>query len=240
MKRWLPITVLGAVLACLGGVYVERGEAKPPKPPKEGHPAHDLRKAYDKLSEVAALLGQERAPPQAAQLLVRAKELYRSAHEAFRGGDRVRANELAKAAHDAARGLHHLVRATLPVASDLPAPPEESAGPDEPLDRAYRELQRARDRFVEFEPATPATGAGREFFEAARQVYEQARQAYATADYDKAAELARAAEAWTHVGEHVGRADGGNLSARPERAPPPRADGPRRPAEPRPAPPPLN
>jgi len=240
MNRWLPMTVLGAVLACLSGAVVERGEAKPPKPPKEGRPAHDLRKAYDKLSEVAALLRAEREPPQTAQLLLRAKELYRWAHDAFRGGESYRAHELAKAAHDAARGLHHLVLAALPPATDLPAPPAEWGGANQPLEHAYRELQRARDRIVAFEPATPATGAGREFFEACRQTYEQARQAYAAADYAKAAELGRAAEAWSHVGEHLGRADGTFLSARPDRAPPREGDPRRPPTEPRPAPPPLN
>lgn len=225
MMRRPKATIVGYALALLIATATSRAVAKPPKAPKApkpGHAARDLHKAYDKLIEVTALLRREPQPPQTSQLLARAKELYWSGDAANRGGDVFRAGELSKAAHDAARGLHHLIRATLPPPDDLSAP---SSGPDAlygPGDEAYRELLRARDR-ISLTAWQTMPAAGREFLDAARQVYEQSRAAYSVGDFAKAAELGRAAEAWTHVGEHMLRAEGGlAMLGRGRRPPPPR------------------
>jgi hypothetical protein len=79
-------------------------------------------------------------------------------------------------------------------------------------------IQRTRDRLDE---AGSADGQGRLFLDASRRVYAQARQAYQDRDYVRATELARGAEAWTHVGEHLQRAGEDVARSRIEPPPPP-------------------
>ncbi len=61
-------------------------------------------------------------------------------------------------------------------------------------------------------------GPGTQFLDASRDLYQKARRAYQDKDYARAAELAKGAEAWTHVGEHLQRA-GVGLGGPPERLP---------------------
>ena len=56
-------------------------------------------------------------------------------------------------------------------------------------------------------------------------MYRQARSAYETGDYRKAAELARAADAWLRVGEHLDRAEWDGPAA-PPLAPEPKKGAP--------------
>ena len=71
----------------------------------------------------------------------------------------------------------------------------------------------------------PTKGAARDFFDAAKGVYRQARIAYEAGDYRKATELARAAGAWLHVGEHLDRAEWEGPGT-PPLAPEPKKKGP--------------
>jgi hypothetical protein len=197
---------------------------------KKGGPkgkAHDLKKTYDDLAQVSALTrpagkkGERRGDPDTRRYLDAAKRLYR---DAVRAADTAgpEARERAVAAHDAARGLKHWVTASLPPVPDLPRPPGGPLG-EERWEPARRELQRAADRLGEV--ADAGGPAGREFREAADRAYRAARSAYEARDFERAAELARAAEAWTHVGEHLTRATGDGPPSPPDgradRVPPP-------------------
>ncbi|HZT79718.1 MAG TPA: hypothetical protein VFA26_05840 [Gemmataceae bacterium] len=190
----------------------------------------------------------EKAPREAARLADQANDLYRGAHQAYRAADYARAAELSAAAEDAARGLVHLLRATQPAAAGLPAPPVGVEGPPPPpdgkKDRGKKDkgkkdkkgpppeeaadpagatrdfLQRVRDRLADAAADAPRKGPGRDFLDAARRAYDQAQEALGDKDYARAIGLGRAAEAWSHVGDHLLRAAeaGGE---RPERVPRP-------------------
>ncbi|HVC92638.1 MAG TPA: hypothetical protein VND64_03060 [Pirellulales bacterium] len=249
MRRFSILLLTGVMIGSNG--MMGRVLAWPPPPPGSPGPrgprGHHLRQAYDTLSEVALLMRDERELNTYAGLFNEAKEFYRSAHQARLSGDDFRSGELAVAANDAARGLRHWLGATLPPATDLPLPPDDEPGPppgrgprgpeavgaeDDPAFHSRELLSRARERIVEAQNESAADGAGRQFLDASRRVYEEARTAYIAEDYPKAAELGRAVEAWTHVGEHLLRAEEGTATAvRERRAPPPRdarVDGPRR------------
>jgi|SRR5579872_1758260 len=211
----------------------------------------DLQHAYDRLRDVSLYLIADKAKPlpQTAELYDSATELYRSAHRALVDGDRERAGELAKAAHDAARGLKHSFQA--PAVAGLPTPPVDRGGSvdrwiagQETWQEAREQLERAFNRIQETEAGAPADSPSRQFVEASRRVYTFGRRAYEDGDYPRAVELARAAEAWTHVREHILRSTNqvAQLSRRPLPPPPRPDDRPpaRRPGGVEPPPPALN
>jgi hypothetical protein len=175
------------------------GKGKGEKGPKKGK--DNLEKAYNALTDVAAWTegGGTRPPRDLAPLIDQAKDLYRDAAKAARDDSLWRADELAAAAHDAARGLVHALRADAPAAKGLPAPPLRDDYELADL------LRRTRDRLEDFGDLTPR-GPGRAFFDAARRLYDRASRA-GRDDTARAMQLARAAEAWTHVGEHLDNAD---------------------------------
>jgi hypothetical protein len=190
-------------------------EAKPKGPkgdkgPKKGK--DHLQKTYEDLTDVIARTeGRRSRPPRELEPLInQAKDLYRDAVRAVREEEPERAEELAAAAHDAARGLVHAVRADTASVRDIPAPPRRD---EDELDDVLRRIgERLKDRTEE----TPR-GPGRAFSDAARRFYDQARKAEKD-DPERAFQLARAAEAWTHVGEHLSRADNrGARRPQPER-----------------------
>jgi hypothetical protein len=173
--------------------------------------------------------GRGRPARDLTRLFERAKDLYGNAVRAARSDDDTRARELATAAHDAARGLVHALRADAPAIAGLPAPPRRD---DSELDDL---LRRTRDRLEDTAAEAPR-GPGREFLDAARRLYDQARRE-ARDDTARALQLTRAAEAWTHVGEHLSRADDRadgrpDLDRRDPRPEPP-DEGPSRPRPPR-------
>ncbi len=247
MKRWLMFGLLATGLAMFSlGSPSSRSYGKPPKEGKgkggkgkEGPDAKagkDLRKAYDAIADVSVQMNntREKLPPQWTRLLDDAKDFYRTAKNRLDEGDAYRAGELAKAAHDAGRGLRHVLRATLPPVAGLPAPPADAgppggkggpsiAGLREP-EAAAAILQLARDRIVA--AGIEVSGTGRVFLDASSDVYTQARRAYIDGDYARAAEMARGAEAWTHVPEHVYLGQFEARRAPSERRPPPPPPGP--------------
>jgi hypothetical protein len=241
MSRLLRgIPALAAILATavlIGGADAQPrgpkgGKGGPKAGPKEGPKKgkDDLRKAYDNLAEVSMLVGPRgRAGRETGDLLEQARDLYRRAVKADREDEPRRADELAAAAHDAARGLKHFMLADAGAAG-LPPPP--SGERDDLADL----LQRVRYRLEDAEDGGP--GAGRAFLEAARRAAAAAGRAGRDEDY-RAGELARAAEAWSHVGEHLRRAE---ETGRDEPPPPPdrreRPRPPRRPGRDEPPPPP--
>lgn len=245
MRRLLRgVSILLAAMA-VGGLidwgpgmsFTGTAQAKPgpkgrgDKGPKKGK--DHLPKAYEALTDVTAWTegGRARPPRDLAPLIDRAKDLYRSAVKSAREEDLGRADELAAAAHDAARGLVHALRADAPAAKGVPLPPLRD---DDELDDL---LRRTRDR-LEGSAEFARGGAGREFYDAARRFYDRANRA-GREDSARAMQLARAAEAWAHVGEHLTQAEEGTgLRREPGRRderrppPPPPDDGPRRPPPP--------
>lgn len=211
MTRVLRGMVAALAVAAFGGLMdwapnggltsvasAKPGKGKGDKGPKKGK--DNLEKAYNALTDVGAWTeGRGVRPPRdLAPLIEQAKDLYRDAAKAARDDSLWRADELAAAAHDAARGLVHALRAEAPAVKGVPAPP---AGDTYELDDL---LRRTRDRLEDFADVAPR-GPGRAFFEAARRLYDQASRA--GRDDARAIQLARAAEAWTHVGEHLDNAD---------------------------------
>ncbi len=207
-------TVLsGLVELAPGGGFISVAEAKPKKKDDKG-PAkgkNDLQKAYDALTDVSAWTEGSRARPprDLARLFDLTKDIYRDAVRAQRVDDPRRADELAKAAHDAARGLTHALRADAPVVRGIPAPSLRDSYELDDL------LRRTRDRLRDAD-APESRGMGRAFRDAARRLYDQARQADRD-DPIRALQLARASEAWTHVGEHLVRAESDRDPPPPER-----------------------
>ncbi len=245
MMRLMRGTLLLLAAGAVGGLldwgpssgFSSAVSAKPPGPkgrgPKGPEQGKDhLQKAYDDLTDVSVWMNVDRARPprDTTKLFDRAKTLYRDAVKASREDEGPRAAELGLAAHDAARGLMHALRADAPAAVGLPAPPPRE---DDELEAL---LRRTRDRLEDAGDAD-TRGPGREFLDAVRRLYDQARKADRD-DGARAIQWARAAEAWTHVGEHLDRADDRDVP-RPDperRRPQPPEEGPRRPRPPRPQP----
>jgi len=186
-----------------------------------GKAAKDLRKAYETITDLSqvAVVGKE-----ASRVLDHAKRIYREAVKAYPDDSR-RSAELAAAANDAARGLEHLNRAMVKPVAGLPEPPVDfdrpvggpkgkgppawnagAGGEPGPWSEALEALSVAREQLTGIDVDAPVTGAARDILDAAKALYGQSRTAYEAAEYRKAAELARAAEAWSHVSEHLNRA----------------------------------
>ena len=260
-----PALFLGAgLLVCATGAVGQPGrdkdkepgngfKGKGPKGGPGGKAEHDLRKAFDALTDLTHTPPAGKA---SAGLLEQARAFYRAGVKAY-PDDAPRAAELAAAAGAAARGLDHLRRADARPVADLPEPPDPAApkgdkegpkgkefkddgpkgkgfkgdgpkgkvGPDAgergPWSQALDALAKSRDVLPE---GGASAGPGADFLAAAKTTYTQARAAYEAGEYRRAAELARAAEAWAHVPEHLGRA-AWDEPAGPRVAPEPRGKG---------------
>jgi hypothetical protein len=204
-----------------------------------GKASKDLHKAFEKITDIAQtpVAGKE-----ATRVFDHAKRFYREALKAYPTEPR-RSAELAIAANDALRGLEHLQRANAKPVPGLPEPPTDfdrppggpkGKGPPAwnagvatepgPWSEALEALSVTRERLSTLDTAAPVNGPVRDLIDAAKTVYGQARTAYEGGEYRKAAELARAAEAWSHVPEHLARA-GWELGEISPGAPVPRLKG---------------
>jgi hypothetical protein len=204
-----------------------------------GKASKDLRKAYETITDLSQVTipGKE-----GTRVFDHAKRFYREAVKAYPDDPR-RSAELAVAANDAIRGLEHFNRALAKPVAGLPEPPTEldrpSAGPKGkeppawnargvaepgPWSESLEALSIARDRLTDTGTIAPVTGPVRDILDAAKEVYGQARTAYEAGEYRKAAELAHAAEAWSHVPEHLYRA-GWEVRSAPTPAPEPKVRG---------------
>ena len=196
-------SILGLVLgAVLPGV-----DDPPPRPETKkkdaGGPGDELTKAYQLLRRVRT---DGRAAGRPEERLKdwtdRATKLYREAIDAARQGEERKAREYGIAAHDLARAVDHARNASNPEADDeLPKPPAAAAEDD----RARRDLKHAHDRIVDLRAA--AAPDSDFYFQAARDLYNAARRDAEAGRIERSGELARAAEALTHVPEHLARAD---------------------------------
>ena len=127
-----------------------------------------------------------------------------------------RAREYGAAAHDLARAVDHArnaVRFDRPD-PDLP-PPSDDFGLEDTRDRARVDLYRAYDR-LGWLGTWRAAAASDTYVKAARDLYTAARRDLEAGRDERAGELARAAEAMTHVPEHLAQVGDGAGACRVE------------------------
>ncbi len=235
MRKLLLMTISGLLSLGVAGMIPAEPSASfdpapPPKqkgePDKKGEPkpGGDLRKAYDLLRRIKTDDGPAgRSDERLRDWTDRASKIYRKAVAAQTGGDPREARELGTAAHDLARAVDHVRNASRfdRPDPDLPPPPE-GPGPGGDGERTRRDLRRAYDRIEEADDEGPDA---KYYLDGARDLYNAARRDAENDRNERAGELARAAEALTHVPEHLAMA-----------ADPKSAEGPRRKRE-RPEPP---
>ncbi len=201
-----------------------------PEPKKKGarEPGGELTKAYDLLRRLRADdNGSGRPEERLRDWTDRATGLYRTGLKALAAVDARKAREYGAAAHDLARSVDHARNA---VRYDRPdpelPPPSDNFGPEDTRERARRDLSHAYDR-LEWLEKSAASSDLQFYIKAARDLYSAARRDLEAGRDERGGELARAAEAMTHVPEHLLQAgEGPNRdSFRPE--PPPRGDDPK-------------
>ncbi len=216
----------------------EKGKAKGKEEARkkaEAGPRGDLTKAYDLLRRLRAADGAAgRSEERIRDWTDRAARYYRDGLKALSQGDDFLAHEYGAIAHDLARAADHAQSAAILDRRDpeLP-PPTTEFGPQENTERARRDLNRAYDRLGEVKGGETTREAA-VYVKAARDLYTAARRDLEAGRDERGGELARAAEAMTHVIDHLGHvADGppdrpgrGLLKAAPRREPPAPPDGP--------------
>lgn len=237
MHKLLMTTISGLLSLGLFGFVPAgppKGQDEPPPPPKkkgdpskkgEPGPAGDLRRAYDLLRRIKTDEGPAgRSDERLRDWTDRASKLYRKGVAAQAAGDHREAHEYGVAAHDLARAVDHARNASRfdRPDPDLPAPPE-GPGPEGDMARTRRDLRHAYDRIRDADDDDPES---KFYLEAARDLYNAARRDAENDRPERAGELARAAEALTHVPEHLALADGpgpGGPKPKRERPEPPKA-----------------
>ncbi|MDR3623134.1 MAG: hypothetical protein P4L85_27525 [Paludisphaera borealis] len=198
-------------------------------------PAGDLTKAYDLLRRLRADATSNGRPEERIRdWTERSVKYYRDGLKALDAQDEFLAHEYGAVAHGLARAADHAQKAAQfdRRDPDLPPPPE-GVGPGDSGERARRDLNRAYDRITESADHDPAPGAG-VYLKAARDLYTAARRDVEAGREERGGELARAAEAMTHVVEHLGHAAAGppegrdrpGLRSGVRREPPPPPDRP--------------
>jgi hypothetical protein len=241
------VATVSTVLVSLGLAAFVPAQPPPDGPPfakakvkgKEGkkkagrEPGGDLRKAYDLLRRLRAdesALG--RPDERLRDWTDRAAGFYREGLRALGAADMFRARKYGAAAHDLARAVDHArnaVRFDRPD-PDLP-PPSDDFGLEDTRDRASVDLYRAYDRLEWLGTWRVAAGSDT-YVKAARDLYTAARRDLEAGRDERAGELARAAEAMTHVPEHlaqvgegVGRSEVRPALEPPKGGPDPKAKG---------------
>jgi len=186
-----------------------KGKAEAKKKGEAG-PKGDLRKAYDLLRRLRAVDSSAGRPEERiSDWTERAVEYYRDGLKAYETGDEFLSHEYGAIAHDLARAADHAHNAALfdRRDPDLPPPPD-GFGPDDLGERDRRDLNHAYDRITEVSTGNPAPGTGY-YLKASRDLYAAARRDLEAGRDERGGELARAAEAMTHVIEHLGHAADG-------------------------------
>jgi hypothetical protein len=188
----------------------EKEKAKGEFPPG---PAGDLGKAYVLLRRLRSD-DQSTGRPEARlrDWTRRASALYRKGVDAYKADDLRLAHEYGASAHDLARAVEHARNAALFDApdDDLPAPPPGPGPDDDAGGAARRDLRLAYRRITELDdrPARERdAGPDAAFYrDAATDLYNAALADAGAGRHERARQLARAAEAMTHVVEHLGHA----------------------------------
>jgi hypothetical protein len=211
-------------LTGLLGLGVAAALPQQPPPPDDGPPPPRAKKKEDPgpqdgLRKAYHLLRRLRSDNQTAgrpeerlrEWTERATVLYRNAVKAQNAGDERKAHEFGTAAHDLARAVDHARSAAQFDRSepdpDLPPPPA-GAGPETDKERVAFDLRNAydhiRDQLDKNDPGKDA----KYYNDASRDLYNAARRDAEAGRYERAGELARAADALSHVNEHVAHATG--------------------------------
>jgi hypothetical protein len=188
----------------------------------ERAPGGDMRKAYELLRRLRADDGSAGRPEERLREWTdQAASLYREGLKAQAVADMFRAREYGTAAHDLARAVDHARNATRfdRPDPDLP-PPSDDFGLEDARDRGRRDLTRAYERLEWL--GTWRTAPGSEvYIKAARDLYSAARRDLVAGRDERAGELARAAEAMTHVPEHLAQVGADRDRPRDLPSPPP-------------------
>ena len=190
------------------------GPPPPPNAKKKGDPGPQdgIRKAYDLLRRLRSDNQTTGRPEERLRdWTERATALYRNAVTAQKAGDERKAHEYGIAAHDLARAVDHARSAAQFDRSepdpDLPPPPA-GTGPETDKERVAFDLRNAydhiRDQLDKNDQGKDATY----YNDASRDLYNAARRDAVAGRYERAGELARAADALSHVNEHVAHATG--------------------------------
>lgn len=205
--------IVAFVTTCLLGVGLSAAmppgaDGDPPPESKEEKgdrgSGGDLRKTYDLLRRLKADgRGTGRPEQRLKDWTDRATSLYRDALKASERGEARQARAFGSAAHDLARAAGHVRNASSSGIDDLPPPPAEGGHAAE-AERTLRDLRHAHDRLVDL-PEWDGGEAGF-YLDAAKDLYNAARRDLIGGRLDRSGELARAAEALTHVPEHLARA----------------------------------
>ncbi len=185
----------------------KKGEPKEKKGEGPG-PIGDLQKAYDVLRRVRAETGGGgRSEERLRDWTDRAVKFYRQGLDAHRAGDFDMAHEYGAMAHELARTVDHARNAARFERDDpdLPPPPD-GFGPADSGERTSRDLFRAYERIREVQYTSRGEGV-RFYVDAAKDLYNAARKDVGAGRVDRGGELARAADAMTHVAEHMTHAD---------------------------------
>jgi hypothetical protein len=193
----------------------------------EREPGGELRKAYDLLRRLRADEGVAGRPDERLRDWTgRAAALYREGLRAQGAGDFFAAREYGAAAHDLARAVDHTRNATRfdRPDPDLP-PPSDNFGLDDVRERARTDLYRAYERLGWLGTWQAAPGS-EVYVTAARDLYAAARRDLEAGRSERAGELARAAEAMTHVPEHLAQSGAAGAGFRTAPAPLPPLDRP--------------
>jgi len=199
------------------GLFAKKGEHVKKK--GEGGAEADLNRAYHILRRLRADgSAAGRTDGRIREWTDRAVDYYRNGLRALRDDNPQLAHEYAVIAHDLARAIEHARNAALydRPDDDLPAPPEvarRARGGE-----AHKELTKAYQRLREGYDGSDAGPTAKVYRDAAGELYRAARRDFEANRTERAAELARAAEAMSHVAEHLGHA------ADVREAPPPRVE----------------
>jgi len=188
-------------------------------PKKKGGPTDELRKAYDLLRRLRADNTAGRSEERIRDWTDRAAGLYRDGLRALNASDVYVAREYGAASHHLARAADHANNAARFDRPDPDLPvPSDDFGLEDTRERAVRDLNRAYERLQWL--GTSQGAAGADFYiKAARDLYSAGRRDLEAGRDERGGELARAAEAMTHVPEHLAQV--GERGFRPAAAPPP-------------------
>ena len=203
-------SLLGLALTAAMPAGPPKGPDEPPKAKKkdEPGPGGEMKKAYDLLRRIRSDNRDAGRPEDRLKdWTERATKLYRQALKAADQGEEHKAREYGVAAHDLARAVDH-ARNAATLANDLddelPLPPGPK-GPEDEDEKTRRDLRHAYDRIGELKG--DAEGPESKFYlDASKDLYNAARRDAVAGRHERAGELARAAEALTHVPEHLARA----------------------------------
>jgi len=232
LLKWLGAGASGLLSLTLLGVLPASSQERdePPPPPKkkdafgkkkgepgkkgeaarkkgEEGPEGDLNRAYNLLRRFRAE-GQSAGHTEARirEWTDRAVDYYRNGLSALRDGNRQLAHEYGAIAHDLARAVEHARNAALYDRPDDDLPPPPGAGREGRGGEARKELTKAYERLREEDPGSDAGPRAEPYRNAAGELYRAARRDFEAGRTERAAELARAAEAMSHVAEHLGHA----------------------------------